>query len=442
LTSQFDNKCDVSSNNSFYAEDVFVKDNWLYNHANKGIEVSGKWVVVSGNVNSRQPYDKTDIYGGSNLTYVVGASDGKAYSAENAYDFMSRFMDYGGWNMWFDNNRWQGTGSIGNDGESIMCQRHTGLEVYSVAMTHNVQGSTGDVGYIAPYDVHAIGLFHGWNTIRGEVGVKAVRTNYGADITAIQNFKPGGADAGYDGPSGTEGANVRDHENIICPVGTTTTKPVITLTSGSNYVDIEWTNADNEAAYKVERRKEGELNWTTVAFRPRQETGGLVTFSVGTIYDGFIGISANYGDYNTSLCWDGTTRNMNEPKWRDYSTLNGKFYYRVTAVSCDEQGTTADEKSVVVTNVKEVSSIVMSVLSASLYPNPAKSSMTLNLSLSDKENADIQLYDVTGKFVKSIAKNASEKTLNINCSDLKTGVYFLQINTSQNATNRLKFIKE
>lgn len=64
LTSQFDNKCDVSSNNSFYAEDVFVKDNWLFNHANKGIE-------VSGNVNSRQPYDKTDIYGGSNLTYVV-----------------------------------------------------------------------------------------------------------------------------------------------------------------------------------------------------------------------------------------------------------------------------------------------------------------------------------------------------------------------------------
>ena len=60
-----------------------------------------------------------------------------------------------------------------------------------------------------------------------------------------------------------------------------------------------------------------------------------------------------------------------------------------------------------------------------LYPNPA--STTINIDLSELKNstATINIYDVTGKIVKTIS--TTEKTLSIDRGELRSGIYFVQV---------------
>jgi len=64
------------------------------------------------------------------------------------------------------------------------------------------------------------------------------------------------------------------------------------------------------------------------------------------------------------------------------------------------------------------------------YPNPAYSIVTTSFSLSTAQHIAINLFDVNGRLVSTLADkyyDAGRNEVGWNASDLKEGVYFLQI---------------
>ena len=74
----------------------------------------------------------------------------------------------------------------------------------------------------------------------------------------------------------------------------------------------------------------------------------------------------------------------------------------------------------------------------SVYPNPAKSTITVELT-EFNGNTSISILDVTGRTIDAV--NTVNITNNVSVSDLKDGVYFIQIITDD-SIDRVKFIKK
>jgi hypothetical protein len=74
----------------------------------------------------------------------------------------------------------------------------------------------------------------------------------------------------------------------------------------------------------------------------------------------------------------------------------------------------------------------------SIYPNPSNSVLTLS---SDSELSGAMFYDVTGRMVLQVELNGEfSRTLDI--SELKNGMYILEVETVSGAAHSSKFIKE
>ena len=61
-----------------------------------------------------------------------------------------------------------------------------------------------------------------------------------------------------------------------------------------------------------------------------------------------------------------------------------------------------------------------------LFPNPVKSSLNINLEYVPEMNRKFVFYAISGKQVKAVS-DLSAKTISIDLSDLQNGVYFLTI---------------
>ncbi len=440
LLSGIRSRCSASDSNGFYANDIIVKENWVYNHGNKNFEIAGKYVVIKDNVAFKEGIYLNNVYGAPNLTSLIHKSSYRAHRNTNTEDFMNRGFDYGGWNVWFHNNRYEGTGSLGNDGEGILCQRHGGVEAFSITMTANEQGPTGMNGYLAPYDVTVAGLLHGWNFQRGSVGVLKVEQNFIADVSVVKNFHTNG---NASGTSGQTGARVNDYLVVSCPGQPSPGTPAITLTNEGRGVKIAWNDVSDEVGYAVQRRRTGTNDWTTVAFRPRQASGSLVTFAMGTTGNN-IGTTSNYGPQPLSQCWDGIERNMNEPSWLDYTRLSGTFDYRVVALACEingSDGTASNIDTIVVTSVKQgFASKAITFLPVVIMPNPAEGSSQITVSYQSVEPASLRVFDMFGKLVKEQAPRISKSGIqNMSTKGLAPGNYLMEVKAG-NGISRARFI--
>lgn len=88
------------------------------------------------------------------------------------------------------------------------------------------------------------------------------------------------------------------------------------------------------------------------------------------------------------------------------------------------------------------STIANENLNARIYPNPATTTLTIEWNNSNETNHAYQIFDVNGRIVQMAAiKNENSNRLEINVSNLKTGVYFINI-TSGNRKQQLKFVKK
>lgn len=69
-----------------------------------------------------------------------------------------------------------------------------------------------------------------------------------------------------------------------------------------------------------------------------------------------------------------------------------------------------------------------------VYPNPVKSNSVLNLSLKKNDNVSLTIYSVDGKSVTNYLQqrmNAGEYTLPFDAAKLESGIYMMQLKTSQ-----------
>jgi OOP family OmpA-OmpF porin len=78
-----------------------------------------------------------------------------------------------------------------------------------------------------------------------------------------------------------------------------------------------------------------------------------------------------------------------------------------------------------------------------LYPNPNNGTMTLECNLQEHESAELIIFSLTGKPVKSIPMFQGAKILSIEASDLKAGIYLyeLRVNGKAGKKSKLTIIK-
>jgi hypothetical protein len=302
----------------YYAPNVQVRDNFVFNRGSHGYTVSGQWAVLENNYNRRFYYGTVvpgayGIPGYTGSETVVCTNDGfGTYGSESGTDFNSRGYDLGGRNLWVGGNGVVNTGSIGNDGEAFMGQRYLNFEVYSWAFTDNWHGrenfgpgTSGEMGWIGSYDMHNYGFLALRNTTPGWVGHTKAGANNLHDFALAANSAGSGlrTDAG--------GISDVDTSGYTGPVS----QPVVSVAvqpDGSRL--IEWTDtADNELGFRVARRI-GDGLWRTIAYRPRQ---GLLAAATGT---------DPFSDTPVSA--------LNPAAWRDYNlpASAGPVAYAVVAI--------------------------------------------------------------------------------------------------------------
>jgi len=118
-------------------------------------------------------------------------------------------------------------------------------------------------------------------------------------------------------------------------------------------------------------------------------------------------------------------------KFYDVLTINQPntvFQYEVTNVD-------SSTKQLKITNIdggeayfysSKLSVTTREFSKVTIFPNPVGSSLNINLELVPEINCRFVFYDLTGKQVK-IIEELSSKTISIDTSDLKNGIYFLTI---------------
>lgn len=370
-----------NSEEGYLHENVIVMDNNIYNHGSKGYEVSGNWLLVLNNENNRnflsENDDVYDLGTGWELTldgFYESDPGGNGCLSDN----LSRAFDMSGKNGWIDGNKYNNTGSSpGNDGEGILWQAHGGMNsIPSFAITNN-ESSGQQNGYMAGWGVHQYGVLWGWNKT-SSVGSYSDAAFTLIDVAIVSN----------------EGSVVGSGQNILksCPSGNPA-PPLsveITFPSDSAYASISWSdNSNNEVGFRVERKTGTQGEWKTLAIRPLNDLG----------------------------------HPENEQVWRDYLLpLNVDFYYRVTAINCDNNDTGASEITGPFIRRYEKPNSVRAINQSNrlfIYPNPAKHRIEIG-GISQPEKSEI--YDLQGK---KLLVFKSSNSLDI--SSLTSGAYIIKV---------------
>ncbi len=305
LIAFYTNRCNAQNHTGLYAEEVVVRDNWVYNKGNKSYEISGTWVTVRDNI--------------ANKDYRTHMTILSCHTSDGASDYMNRGIDMAGWNVWVHNNEVRGTGSAGNDGEGILVQRHNEVEVFSHAYTYNEaarasQQTQPDKGYIASYDTHVLGLLAFQNWSNGNVGIRKPASNTNRDVAIVKNTAEGGV----------VGTEVNDCLSSCSGLSVQTPSDVeVSILERGN--KISWSDrTSGEIGYRIERKNTtGTVE--TIAYRPRQSQG-----SAGFTYN-----PNGSGGGGPCDCEHETGFDLNPTAWVDYlAPGNTSVSYRVVAIDC------------------------------------------------------------------------------------------------------------
>lgn len=77
-----------------------------------------------------------------------------------------------------------------------------------------------------------------------------------------------------------------------------------------------------------------------------------------------------------------------------------------------------------------------------LYPNPTKNILNLSSANNILSEVTISIYDMLGKLVKFENNKAANSNISLNVSHLKSGLYFVTIESKEGFKQNLKFIKQ
>jgi hypothetical protein len=289
------------------------------------------------------------------------------------------------------------------------------------------------------WNSHAVGLYMTHNYVASNIMFQDF-SSYGADISIVKHTNPETNTVW--GPFGDNvRANVKDQRNFDCATGEPAPDaPTITVADSAEFVHISWSNVEHEAGYKVQRKRANSSEWTTIAYRPRQETGGVVIFGFGPRIDGYIALNDGYpaAPFNRNT-WDGRTRNMNPPVWRDYTKMAGEFDYRVIAIACEDDETAASDPIRVTVTIPVSNSTALNNLSEEvvLYPVPAQK--VLFAKSSQLKGQRLQVLDNAGKILVDMLE-VSDNAIRVPIDHLQPGLYNLRTKAIGQAARVKKFV--
>lgn len=152
-----------------------------------------------------------------------------------------------------------------------------------------------------------------------------------------------------------------------------------------------------------------------VAPEPIIAPSGTITTCVNNTYT--FTASPGYPGY----LWN--TGGTNNPLAVNVGSVAGTFYFGVTATDSDGCSGTSDSSIVIVnlcTGIEEKRSDGF----ISVYPNPAKETLTLRLDIGNEPVGNIELFSVMGESILKGEVNETVHTINI--KELASGVYFLR----------------
>lgn len=138
--------------------------------------------------------------------------------------------------------------------------------------------------------------------------------------------------------------------------------------------------------------------------------------------------------------------NLNDPLQGGFSfssgsgevtfTEEGVYYY-----VCGNHYSSGMKGKITVSNTTNINNN-LKLSESRLYPNPLNQDI-LRVSLSKPANYPVQVYifDITGKSILKSSFKQNTDEIELDCSGLNSGLYFVQL-TSHNSKTSLKFIKK
>ena len=78
----------------------------------------------------------------------------------------------------------------------------------------------------------------------------------------------------------------------------------------------------------------------------------------------------------------------------------------------------------------------------SVYPQPAKDNLNIDIKLSNHDENRLDLYDIQGKVLLSTVVNQNSDNVSLDVSELNSGIYFVKVQSKNNLhTKKVQIIK-
>jgi hypothetical protein len=112
-----------------------------------------------------------------------------------------------------------------------------------------------------------------------------------------------------------------------------------------------------------------------------------------------------------------------------------------TYFKIDNTAHKTDETTGISENITTAGALVIHIA-----PNPAQNQLNLMIENQDEQEMGIKLYDITGRLVKTVTNGqpliSGENYMQIDISDLISGIYFVHLTSSNGYQSSMKFIKQ
>jgi hypothetical protein len=230
------------------------------------------------------------------------------------------------------------------------------------------------------------------------------------------------------------------------------------IAAAGNYVHAVWMDQRNDSVQLFYRlSQDNGVNWQT----EKCLTNDILSADYQTIAAIGRNVHVAWRDYRYSNQWHiGYRRSMdNGQTWQPDTFLNAAFHQESPSIAVagtkvhliwidnrDGNWEIYYKRNPTGSGItEEIRGQIQEVRGIEVCPNPAKSLTAIHYSLSRNNRVSLQLYDISGKLIKTLineSKVAGNYSLTMNTKGLSAGIYFLLLETeSKRIVERLVVVK-
>jgi hypothetical protein len=158
-----------------------------------------------------------------------------------------------------------------------------------------------------------------------------------------------------------------------------------------------------------------------------------------------LNINGSYGNQNEYLLYDGQN-NLFAPLILTEEDGLGRASWPggKTALVVTEYGFLYAYYPGDITNIEDrnESNLSADAGDLQLFPNPARGVLYLQSAVGGLQSADVVIYDLHGRILNEKHITAGNKKIEIDVSDLQTGIYFVQLHSGNKTTTKKLIIQK